>query len=252
MGSKTDIRVEMIECACGCGTILNKYNGWYETRKYVSGHNGRIYKNVTKKEANKLAQEKHYKLHGTTNKLNARAKRAKDKEQILMYRGTYCYACKLEYDGTNGAVFELHHVNPKNKLFNVGTNAVVAHTWEEIKAEADKCVVLCANCHRLHHNTDQVPITEKDLIQTNTKPINVEISLNKANLLKNNTSGFRGVTQTRNNKWKASISHCNKVLHLGTFDTAKLAATAYDNYIIVNKLTRPLNFPSLDIKQIKD
>ena len=37
------MRIEIIECACGCGTKLNAWDEHYRRRSYISGHNGRKY-----------------------------------------------------------------------------------------------------------------------------------------------------------------------------------------------------------------
>lgn len=47
--------------------------------------------------------------------------------------------------------------------------------------------------------------------------------------LKNNTSGFKGVTRgTKNGKWRAAIVFNKKYFHIGTFSTKEEAAAAYD------------------------
>lgn len=45
---------------------------------------------------------------------------------------------------------DLHHVNPTEKDFPVG-NMFGSFRWDRIVEEAAKCVVICANCHRKHH-----------------------------------------------------------------------------------------------------
>lgn len=49
------------------------------------------------------------------------------------------------------ATLDFHHVeyHPNNKkVFKLVQDG---HWWKRIQQEIDKCVVLCANCHRIHH-----------------------------------------------------------------------------------------------------
>jgi hypothetical protein len=45
---------------------------------------------------------------------------------------------------------------------------------------------------------------------------------------KNNTSGFKGVTKSRKESWKANIYIHGRQTYLGSFSTPELAALAYD------------------------
>ena len=45
---------------------------------------------------------------------------------------------------------DFHHLDPKSKDFNISKNGNT-RSWEEIKKELDKCIMLCANCHREEH-----------------------------------------------------------------------------------------------------
>ena len=59
---------------------------------------------------------------------------------------------KCEYCGYNKniAALDFHHINPEEKDFSISHKG---HTksWESVKKELDKCILLCANCHREIH-----------------------------------------------------------------------------------------------------
>ena len=60
--------------------------------------------------------------------------------------------------------------------------------------------------------------------------------------MKNNTSGFVGITYYKSNKkWGATIGIKNKKINLGSFKTKEEAVQARDNYIIENNLPHKLS-----------
>jgi hypothetical protein len=64
-------------------------------------------------------------------------------------------------------------------------------------------------------------------------------------LLSNNTSGYRGVTETKEG-WRAKIYIKGKFKHLGYFNTRKQAAIAYDHAVHKHRLPKSwLNFPTM-------
>ena len=71
-------------------------------------------------------------------------RRKKVKTLALEYKGGKCQICG--YSKCVGAL-ELHHVNPKEKSFGIGEKGYT-RSWEKVRLELDKCVLLCANCHR--------------------------------------------------------------------------------------------------------
>lgn len=74
-------------------------------------------------------------------------KRKKFKQTCVDYKGGKCSECG--YNKCLGAL-EFHHLDPMEKDFVVNTSR--ARTLnEKVKAELDKCVLLCANCHREAH-----------------------------------------------------------------------------------------------------
>lgn len=66
--------------------------------------------------------------------------------------GASCQKC--DYDKCIGAL-EFHHIDPSQKDFQLSKykNTSWEKTQDIVKQELDKCIVLCANCHReAHHN----------------------------------------------------------------------------------------------------
>ena len=62
----------------------------------------------------------------------------------IKYKGGRCEICG--YCRYQGAL-DLHHRNPKEKNFGIAQKGYT-RSWEKTKAELDKCVLVCANCHR--------------------------------------------------------------------------------------------------------
>ncbi len=75
------------------------------------------------------------------------AHRRKLKTMVVEYRGGKCFLCG--YNRCIGAL-DLHHVDESQKEFGLSARGMT-RSWEKIKEEANKCVVLCANCHREIH-----------------------------------------------------------------------------------------------------
>ena len=69
------------------------------------------------------------------------------KKMAVDYKGGCCSMCG--YDKCISAL-EFHHLNPNEKDFHLGGKYQTA-SWDKIRSEIDKCVLLCANCHREIH-----------------------------------------------------------------------------------------------------
>jgi hypothetical protein len=69
------------------------------------------------------------------------------KREAIEYKGGQCSVC-----GYNKclAALEFHHRDPEEKDFEIGSTR--GKSWSSIKAEIDKCDLLCANCHRELHS----------------------------------------------------------------------------------------------------
>ena len=65
-------------------------------------------------------------------------------KMAIEYKGGKCILCG--YDKCSRAL-EFHHVNPEEKEFGISKDGAT-RSWEKVKIELDKCVLLCANCHR--------------------------------------------------------------------------------------------------------
>jgi hypothetical protein len=161
MGKHKDTRVEMINCKCGCGEQLNKYDGNYRTREYVSGHNGRKY--ADPKEHKRAWYEAHKHERKEIFKLHKRTYYTQKRDKIITHRGGKCLHCGIKHDTSNTSIFDLHHVDETSKLFNLSSNGLDCNSIQKCILESEKCVVLCSNCHRMHHHTDTVPITKEML-----------------------------------------------------------------------------------------
>lgn len=62
----------------------------------------------------------------------------------IEYKGGKCQICG--YDKCEGAL-ELHHLHQEKKSFGIGDKGYT-RSWDKVKTELDKCILLCANCHR--------------------------------------------------------------------------------------------------------
>lgn len=71
------------------------------------------------------------------------------KQKCIEYKGSKCSKCG--YDKCIAAL-DFHHINKNDKNFQISKN--YKKDFLEIKSELDKCVLLCANCHREEHYED--------------------------------------------------------------------------------------------------
>jgi len=69
----------------------------------------------------------------------------------IEYKGGKCSICG--YDKYVGAL-DFHHMNPEEKDFSIADKGYT-RSWENTKIELDKCILLCANCHREIHSKEK-------------------------------------------------------------------------------------------------
>lgn len=79
-------------------------------------------------------------------------KRHRIKEKLVEYKGGKCEICG--YDKCINAL-DFHHLNPEEKEFALNT-ANYNKSFDLLKKEVDKCILVCANCHReIHYNLNE-------------------------------------------------------------------------------------------------
>jgi|SRR6056300_57346 hypothetical protein len=79
-------------------------------------------------------------------KKNVGTWRKRTKELLVEYKGGKCEFCG--YDKCIEAL-EFHHIDETTKEFAISGST---KSLEKQKKEADKCYMLCANCHRELHS----------------------------------------------------------------------------------------------------
>lgn len=75
------------------------------------------------------------------------------KNKCLQYLGGKCSVC--HYNKCERAL-EFHHLDASKKEFQI--SGAHSRSWSSLEKELDKCILLCANCHReLHSNPGDSP-----------------------------------------------------------------------------------------------
>lgn len=75
-------------------------------------------------------------------KLYLRNRKRQLKLQLIALLGGHCADCGL---AVHPAAFHFDHQDRTQKLDNLGH--MMGYSWERIMAEAEKCELVCANCH---------------------------------------------------------------------------------------------------------
>lgn len=74
-------------------------------------------------------------------------RRVKLKLLAVEYKGNKCETCG--YSKCVDAL-DFHHLDPNEKDFGIAAKGYT-RSWKKVKEELDKCIMLCANCHREIH-----------------------------------------------------------------------------------------------------
>lgn len=74
-------------------------------------------------------------------------RRYRTKVKAVKLLGGKCIRCGWNQDVV---ALEFHH-NSGPKEFELGRNIAIK-SWEKIKRELSKCILLCSNCHRIEHS----------------------------------------------------------------------------------------------------
>ena len=74
-------------------------------------------------------------------------------KKVILHFGGRCQRC--DYDRCIEAL-ECHHFESSEKDFGISSKGYT-RSWNQILKELEKCVLLCANCHREVHAGLQLP-----------------------------------------------------------------------------------------------
>ena len=84
--------------------------------------------------------------HRTTRRKYENKRNLQGKQKAIEYKGGKCSVCG--YAKCINAL-EFHHINPGEKGLSISSSGY--KNWKKIQAELDKCILVCANCHREIH-----------------------------------------------------------------------------------------------------
>jgi hypothetical protein len=102
---------------------------------------------------NACKQKGHYdRVKLQTNTYHSQTLRSlRRKVQLVNLFGNKCQKCGYN---TNLSALHFHHVNPNQKSFKLDVRILSNKKWELILKEAQKCILLCSNCHAEEHNPE--------------------------------------------------------------------------------------------------
>ena len=72
----------------------------------------------------------------------------------IIHLGSKCNTCSISYPEFPYVIFDFHHIEPTTKNFDWDKMKLQSH--ENLFKELNKCILLCANCHRIKHHTEHL------------------------------------------------------------------------------------------------
>jgi hypothetical protein len=106
---------------------------------------------VVRKSKQKDYSTKHYKHNTEEVKAKNNEKRSSLRKIWKAFKATlFCTKCGFNHP----AALDFHHVDPKTKTGSVN-QFVSDGQYKKAMEEVEKCIVLCANCHRIHHHDER-------------------------------------------------------------------------------------------------
>ena len=80
--------------------------------------------------------------------IKAVAKRRKRLKQMAIdLKGGKCIICGYK---KSSAALDFHHVDGSKKEFGISLDGIT-RSWQRVQKELEKCILVCANCHREIH-----------------------------------------------------------------------------------------------------
>lgn len=68
--------------------------------------------------------------------------------RLIRMLGGCCRKCGF----ANPVALDFHHLDPLRKSFQMSGAQISNRSWTAVFREALKCILLCANCHRVEHH----------------------------------------------------------------------------------------------------
>lgn len=104
---------------------------------------------------------------------NQQRRGAARKIKLMQIKGLRCEICGY---GKNYAALAFHHRNPDNKSFGLDLRSCSNNSWKSLVAEADKCDLVCMNCHMEIHHPDFEAVSSRnkmnEFIEFNNNEVN--------------------------------------------------------------------------------
>lgn len=73
------------------------------------------------------------------------------KEELIKLKGGACRHCDYQ---KSASALVFHHRDGTTKEFNISGNNLNKMSWDMLRAESEKCDLVCANCHAEIHDRD--------------------------------------------------------------------------------------------------
>ena len=92
--------------------------------------------------------------HGNNRLQSYRAQQDRGRQrklQLIEFNGGRCRICGYS---RNSSALEFHHVDPTQKEFALDLRSLSNRKWSNVLNEAEKCILVCSNCHKETHNPD--------------------------------------------------------------------------------------------------
>ena len=110
------------------------------------------FKDASKRKSyQKRYHEGWYAENGDHRKQQVKNRRRKLKQRFADYKQTLeCHKCGLSGKDNQWAL-EHHHLDPNEKVTSIAHLVTSGYSWDTVMEEVAKCIVICANCHRMEH-----------------------------------------------------------------------------------------------------